>query len=285
MSREGDIEFMEEKQKVLVGKEGWLFLQNDTNQIVEQNIGKVRLSDDGCRKWGHIIDTRFSLLNRHGKDYYFCIAPNKESIYSEFLPEGYHLIKDRPVYFLQQELKRREIKLINPEKVLRLYKNQVQVYPKTNTHWNELGAFIGYQYLIDNILQKHKVKKLGWEDVAWENIVVSADLGDKMNPPVYSDYIKGKIKSPQAQIVFDNQKQNTGRIQISQNKEAMLPRAIVFHDSFSEMLFHYLIESFSEVYFLHSPSLMFELIDEFDPDIVISQMAERFLIQIPNDHY
>lgn len=274
---------MEERQKVLVGKDGWLFLQNDTNRIVEQNIGKLRLSDDGIRQWGHIIDTRFSILHRRNIEYYFFVAPNKESIYPEFLPEGYHVIEERPVQILQQELKRRSLSMINPEKILRLHKDQRQIYPKTNTHWNELGAFIGYQFMMDHIMQKHKTIKLLWDDIAWEEMMVSEDLGDKMDPPIFSGYLKGRVKTPQAQILFDNRRMNTGRIQISQNKNWMLPRALIFHDSFSEMLFHYVIESFSEVYFFHSPSIMYKLIDEFAPDIVITQMAERFLIQIPQD--
>jgi len=84
---------------------------------------------------------------------------------------------------------------------------------------------------------------------------------------------------------------HVGSAAVFRNPSARVPqRIMLFGDSFSEyrphMLTGLLAETFSEVHFVWScGSLDFEYIDAFNPDIVISETAERFATTLPTDHF
>lgn len=269
--------------KVLIGKEGWLFLQNDTNRVVEQNNGSLKLTEAELKKWLRTLEARFAILKNRSIRYYFLIAPNKESVYPEYLPDDYILSDNRLVYQLLNACKPYNLPLYYPLDLLKLYKSEYQLYPTGNTHWNGIGGFIAYEYVMNIIDRDFNTTILGWEDIRFEDEETSQDLGIKLTPPRTSVFSWGKVKSPQARIIYDNKLINSGKVQITLNKKTNLPTAAIFHDSFIEFLLPFLMESFSKIYLFHTPCLDYELIDQVKPDVVISEMVERFLIQPPAD--
>ena len=272
-----------ENPKVLVGKEDWLFLQNDTNRIVEQNVGLLKFSPEDVKRWVSILESRNTMLEDRGIKYYFFVAPNKESIYPEYLPEGYLLSEQRPIHQITEALLASSVKLLYPLEVLKSYKAKLQLYTQVNTHWNASGAYIAYEYLANSIKKDYAIKVVDWEDIIFEDSEISEDLGDKLNPPQTSTYVRARVNHGTAQIIYDNGIKNSGRIQISQNKDSTLPNAMIFHDSFmTEGMFPFIMESFSRVQFIHTPIVDFNLIDQLKPDVVISEMVERFIISIPS---
>ena len=61
-------------------------------------------------------------------------------------------------------------------------------------------------------------------------------------------------------------------------------RALFVHgDSFAYTMLHFLCESFGRLFFLHRPTLDPELVLEERPDAVITFLAERFLVRVPQD--
>ena len=269
--------------KVLIGKEGWLYLQNDTNRVVEQNSGTLRLTESELENWIQTLESRFAILKNRGSKYYFLIAPNKESIYPEYLPDDYIMSDDRVVYQLINSCKMKNLPLYYPIDILKQYKSEYQLYPTGNTHWNGIGGFIAYQYLMNIIKKDFDTKILDWDEVTFFSGETSEDLGNKLTPPQTSIFTWGKVKVPQAQITYDNKIINSGRIQMTVNQNTALPSAVIFHDSFMELLLPFLMESFSRIYLLHTPSLDYDLLAKINPDVVISEMVERFLIQPPTD--
>ena len=45
----------------------------------------------------------------------------------------------------------------------------------------------------------------------------------------------------------------------------------------------FLAESFGRLVFGHVPTLDYELVEEVEPDVVITILSERFLIEVPED--
>jgi len=273
-----------EYSKVLVGKEDWLFLQNDTNRIVEQNVGLLKFSPEDVKRWVGILETRSATLKDRGIKYYFLAAPNKESVYPEYLPEGYIFSEQRPIHQIIEGLSTSTVKLHYPLDVLKRYKSELQLYTQVNTHWNARGAYIAYEYLANIIKKDYLLKVVDWADIIFEDTEISEDLGNKLNPPQTSTYVRARVKNAKAQIIYDNGRINSGRIQISQNSDTTLPTAIIFHDSFmTEGMLPFIMESFSRAQFIHTPIVDYNLIDQLKPDIVITEMVERFIICIPSD--
>ena len=269
--------------KVLIGRDDWLFLQNDTNRVIEQNNGTLKLTDADIKRWLRTLEARVAILKHRNIKYYFLIAPNKESIYPEYLPDDYIVSDNRLVYQLINACKPYNIPLFYPIDILKSYKSEWQLYPKGNTHWNGIGGFIAYDYLMNIIKQEFDINILGWDDVTFVDEETSLDLGNKLTPPRTSIFSWGKVKLPQAQIIYDNMAVNSGHVQVTANQDTSLPTAVVFHDSFIEFLLPFLMESFSKIHFFHTPHLDYDLIEQIKPDIVISEMVERFLLQPPVD--
>lgn len=274
-----------ENNKVVVGKENWLFLQNDTNRIVEQNAGICKFSSNGIKKWVRTLEARTAMLKDRGIKYYFFVAPNKESIYPEYLPDGYILSEQRPIEQIMEGLSTSTVNLWYPLEVLKLYKSEFSLYTQVNTHWNARGGYIAYKYLANIIKKEYPLKVVEWEDIVFEEMEISEDLGNKLNPPQTSLYTTARVKNAKSQMIYDNGKINSGRVQISVNKDATLPTAIIFHDSFmTDGMLPFMMESFSRIQFVHTPIVDYDLIDRIKPDVVISQMVERFMISIPADY-
>ncbi|SMD13552.1 alginate O-acetyltransferase AlgX-related protein [Sporomusa malonica] len=268
--------------KVLVGKDGWLFLQNDTNRVIEQNNGSLKLTERELKKWLRILESRFAVLKNRGIKYYFLIAPNKESIYPEYLPDDYKISDDRVVYQLINTCKPYNLPLYFPVDVLKLYKTEYQMYPLADTHWNGIGAFIAYEYVMNIIQKDFTTKILDWEEIQFADGETLLDLGSKLTPPQTSIFSWGVVKQPRAQIIYENN--SSGYTKIALNKNTSLPTAIVFHDSFINSVIPFIIESFSKTYLIHSPCIDYDLLEKIKPDVVISEMVERFLIKPPVDN-
>lgn len=269
--------------KVLVGKEDWLFLQNDTNRVVEQNSGTLKLTENQIKKWIRTLEARVAILKNRGINYYFLIAPNKESVYPEYLPDDYKISDDRVVYQLINASKPYNLPLYYPADIFKLYKSEYQLYPSGDTHWNGIGGFIAYEYLMNVIKKDFTINILDWEQFEIVEKEMFLDLSNKLTPPRTSILSLGTIKQPRAQIIYDNRGINSGRMRVGVNKNTSLPTAVIFHDSFIEIMIPFLMESFGKVYLLHTPCVDYDLIEKINPDIVISEMVERFLIQPPVD--
>ncbi len=269
--------------KVIIGKENWLFLQNDTNRTVEQNTGELLLTPEGFSKWVRTLQARTAILHSQGIQYYFLVPPNKECVYPEYLPDDYMISEDRIVNQLIYQCKAQHIKIYYPLELLKLYKSESLLYSLVNTHWNGIGAFIAYDQLMNDLKKHIDTKILTWQDIYYEEKIAAEDLGNKLTPMQSSAFIWGRVRDPQAQIVFDNKVVNSGSEQITLNKNTALPTAVIYHDSFMEMLLPYLMESFSKLFLFHTPCVNYDFIEDVKPDVVITEMVERFLVQIPVD--
>jgi hypothetical protein len=71
----------------LVGQDGWLFLQNDTNDVVGQHTGRVGLSRRRRRAWAGALTARCELASELGFIWLCSIVPYKEAVCAEDLPD------------------------------------------------------------------------------------------------------------------------------------------------------------------------------------------------------
>ena len=83
--------------KVVIGKEGWLFLGN-INQYFDEidyyrNLKPFTIRE--LRSWQILLEQRRNWLRRRGIRYLFAVAPNKSTIYPEFMPDAVKKINPR----------------------------------------------------------------------------------------------------------------------------------------------------------------------------------------------
>lgn len=143
------IEYMPPKlhnNLTIEGRDGWLFFGTEEN--LNDYLGNNILSEEELDLYLSKMVKLNELCKAQGKELYIFIPPNKTQVYPEKMP-SYTIIDNytrvqRLVDYVQANS---DVKIIYPIEELTAAKEDMQVYLKTDTHWNEAGAYIGTQAL------------------------------------------------------------------------------------------------------------------------------------------
>lgn len=258
---------MNDHNKVLIGKEDWLFLQNDSNSIQKQIAGQIKLDKYA---WRTILENRKNKLNSIGIKYIFMVIPNKECVYEQFLPDGIAISRNRPIFDMLEIFP----ELIYPIEELKKYKN---TYDKGDAHWNWYGAYIAYQ----NLISKIEIAPLEEKNISfYEDDRIETDLASKLGIS-NGKTININVNKNTPVKTFDNKIKNTGRMYELENNNIDSTTILFFGDSFGHNLAKLLSYSCKKIVYKQQPDLDFELIDKIKPNIVISEQIERFITRVP----
>lgn len=136
---------------VLLGRDGWLFLAQD--HIIEDYRCLQPFTESELQAWTAMVERRQAWLKARGCRYLFCIAPNEHTIYSEHLPASLTRVRDTSrLDQLMGYLKAHSsVAVMDLRPSLLAAKARERVYQKTDSHWNERGAFAAYQALFGQI--------------------------------------------------------------------------------------------------------------------------------------
>lgn len=133
-------------KSTIEGREKWLFFALENS--LEDYLGNNILSEEELKTYLDGMEELERICQEKGKKLYFFLPPNKEQVYAEFMPT----YKTADTYKRVQRLvdyvhANSDIKIIYPIEELKAAKEKWQLYFKTDTHWNDAGAFIGTQAL------------------------------------------------------------------------------------------------------------------------------------------
>lgn len=255
---------------VIRGKEGWLFLNNDTNNSVSQFKGDYLISNDEIDKWKYYLSTLERIDNA-----ILLIPPSKEMVFSEYYP--YSRGKVCPIDQLSKLVGEYNVDYCYPIDIL---KGDLNSYSKTETHWSNKAACD----VILKILSKLKIDISNFKNpYTFELIEQVGDLGSKLQPPEMSYYYKYKNEINNADILFSNVITTQGSIVKYFNRSAFIDKSIViFGDSFIECCLSLITSIFTKVVKIRSnATLIKEVIDYEKPDCVLAEITERFIVRAP----
>jgi hypothetical protein len=272
-------------EPVVRGKNGWLFLQSDSNSVLKQHSGEIRFSDEDLDRWAATLESRTERLGRLDIPHLSFIAPNKESIYSEQLPDDVTSAPERPVHQLLHRLKRSDPRttVVYPVDELTRAKGYWQVYSKGDTHWNGLGAFVAYRALAAAIAPVAPVNVIELDELEFLEWPTFGDLSEKLSPPEEDLIVLARLRERKTRLVEDNGVRVGGRVVEFERPDLEPSTCLMFGDSFAWQLFCFLAESFSRFVCVHRNTVDYEVVERESPDVVISQSAERFIIKVPDD--
>jgi alginate O-acetyltransferase complex protein AlgJ len=276
---------LQDDGKVLVGRNGRLFLDNDRNNVIAQHTGKLRLSDRELDRWRRILENRITWLARLGIEYLFVVPPNAHSVYPEDLPAHIETAPQRPANQLVDHLARTEsfARLIYPLGEIVGAKPNPLLYPLTDPHWSGEGAFVAYKRTAQEIAQRMQINQLGAGDVNFFRKTSMGELGFKVKPRRQSEIVIGLVKAPQAYLVSDNLIFNRGMRIVTECPDAPNATCLMLGDSFSGQLWNFFAATFRRFVFAHITTLDYNLVERERPNVVVSVLNERFLIVIPDD--
>ncbi|MEJ7892754.1 MAG: hypothetical protein WKF94_08935 [Solirubrobacteraceae bacterium] len=286
LTAESPLETPYEKRdgKVIEGKDGWLFLANDRNRVLDQHAGDRVFQRPTLRRWQLVLENRTGWATGLGSRYVFVVPPNAHAVFPEHLPDSVPSAQRRPVHQLMQTLASSDsfAKVLYPVERMHRNKQDLLPYTPTDSHWTAFGAFLAYEEIADE-LGDALPRRIAREDVLFSETEVLGDLGKKVDPVRRGPTVTSVLREPKARITGDNRVRNTGRIIRYVCPAAPKSCCVVFGDSFCYALLRYLAESFRRLVFVHFPTFDHDIVREVRPNVVITSLNERFLLAVPDD--
>ena len=282
---------------VVEGRDGWLYFSGERS--LDDLKGDVRFSQEDEQLFWHKLAQKEAWFKKRGAAYIFWVAPNKQSIYPEYLPLHYQ--QDRKASRLDQLLAARPNKggkaFLDVRSRFSQKKSKMRLYDKSDTHWNYQGAYLAYQAIMERT-------HLLFPDFQVPDSFQFA--------PMWGDYVGGDLALTMGrrQSIVEKRPILESRDFTSVRKELgpqltdllILPqlkpfysekksgqlRVLVLHDSFVNHLKPFMGESFAEVLYVwqyydtatlefFSSDNLAALMDIYQPDLVIEETLERYL--------
>lgn len=274
--------------QVLAGKGKWLFYKskNDADPIGDYE-GTKQFTQAELDKIAGLVGKLEDRLEKRGTKLAVIFAPNKENIYWENMPDTYVRAKETRTDKLAAFLAEKGFNSVSPKQELLDQHLSTQLYYYYDTHWNQLGGYIGARKLL-----------AGWgisiPDLAertyttWplrENYHYNGqdDLAKMAGlRSILDDETEYEIEGAPKMNWPDYEYQQSHKIMTHFTNEDAPHKARVFlaGDSFRSALLPALREQFSDVYVTLRADYRPEMLEEADPDYMILEFVERYSHQI-----
>jgi hypothetical protein len=271
---------------VLRGTDGWLYY---TQKPAGTDYDAVRpFTAEELQRWGRVLEERRQWLAHQGIHYIVFIPPDKQTIYpthlpAEMRPRHAQSRLDQLAAYLRQHT---AVAFLDVRCQLLAAREQERVYHVTDSHWNDRGAFIGYQAVCAALAEKvpavQALPRSAFLEVAQE------ERGGDLAQMVALDHVLHEqtlrllpMSPPRASRCEGPPTPGdcplTAAPTATERDDPALPRVVVFHDSFSWALGPLLAEHFRRAVFVWTDQFSPTLVRRERPDVVIQEMVERKL--------
>jgi alginate O-acetyltransferase complex protein AlgJ len=274
---------------VLPGSGGWFYWLGEDGLSLDRHYrGVAPFPKEYVDATAAELKRRRDWLAARGIGYVVAVAPEKFTIYPEYLPVWVaKSAQPSPYDATIAAMQNSGVVFLDLRPSLRAAKAHDRVYYQTDSHWNYLGAMVGYGAIM------HEVQRM-----------LTAERLPQIAPPLRPAYVPGvdfysgdlvgmlglsaRIReddvAPLGKILGDNASRCAKRVDgdsppgsetYACDKQG-LPRAVVYRDSMAIPLIPMLAENFSRVVFVtgrFDPAL----IEREKPDIVVEEIVERAL--------
>jgi hypothetical protein len=274
---------------VIAGKQGWLFYAADGG--IDDWTQAEPFAPDELAVWREALTRRRAFLTNRGIRYLFVIAPDKQMIYPEYMPDSLHRMRndyraDQLIAYMRQTTP--DFQILDLRAAIIGAKSAETLYHRYDSHWNDRGGLLGYQ-VIARALQSWypSITPLQRADFDTSSAVPS---GDKTALLGLTD--PGKVampglvlrRGPGYRVVEPAVPDPYGEegLLVTQHRDPSLPTAMVFRDSFAGRLIPFLSEHFSRASYFWQNEFDFDEIERQKPDIVIQEfVARHFFTYLP----
>ena len=262
--------------EVLLGKDNWLFYKSSTDgDSIADYQGTNHLSESEMKA---VLDNLLEIeagLKARGMDFVVMVPPNKEQVYSYRMPEDLERVEeesktDLMVAYLKSHS---SLKVVYPKEELMAEGRDLQLYYKYDSHWNQLGAYVGEQQLLEVLFGKRSFLKAEQVRVEETEITDLANMLGKGTNIFFKDdheYLLGSTKMGKAV---------SGTYY--RNEEAPYGQKLLFiGDSFRWSLIPRLSTDFKDLYIQNRLEYEPSVLEKSAPDIVVLEFVERYSDQL-----
>lgn len=280
---------------VHVGRDGWLFLVGGRNRplaLYERSPARFWK----LYRWEALIRQRRRRCERMGCRYLHLAIPEKLSVYGD-LAAGLALDPARSFIRSLGRRLRGEGAYLEITGPLTDARALFETYYRTDTHWTSEGCRVAHDAVCAAL---HAPLRWSLADRPLTSLDLVGDLGGKLVPPRGETQHRREVARDARRIeanalvlrfeagTLGPNLQTCSRVAFRNDAPDADPRRLlVFGDSFahfiSDALTGMLAETFREVHFVWSAGIDWSLVAQVRPDVVVTEMAERFMTVLPRD--
>jgi alginate O-acetyltransferase complex protein AlgJ len=293
---------------VVEGKHGWLFLGE--HGTIQDYRGMLPFSEQQLQQWQQALESRRDWLAQQGIHYLFVVCPDKHTVYPEHMPDRINRVhaQTRLDQLLRHMQEHSDVDILDLRPALREFKNIRLCYQPQESHWNGVGAFVGYQQIARRLQAWYPtLRVLALSDCEFrkqenpetdllrlqgrENI---RTVIDSLRPVRgFTAKLRREVKGPPNARMRSSPsgwgrvgdpnppRPNGGMLFYSHRAGAPIARALVVCDSFATLMMPFLAEHFGDALFVWGGGDGFlpEDVRERKPDVVIQEIVERSLCE------
>lgn len=248
--------------QVMTGKNGWLFYKTQGDGFpIHDYMGINHFSDEQLRAGADNLVATRDALEKRGIQFIATCIPNKEIVYEENMADTVVRVNScsRGQQFAEYIQNNTDVKFVYPlDEFLEAKENNI-IYYKTDTHWNQVGAFIGINELFKALYGKG-------DDINSVNFVCTPE-SFKGDLAIIGN-VENKVDS-EDDYAFDLSSANP-----ELRKDQV---AIVVGDSFGGFMSHVARGYYTQVEWIFIQDFTWDMIDKYNPDVVIWETVERYV--------
>lgn len=137
---------------VLIDNDGWLFYVRDNSLKNFANLTKFSTKE--LKNAANYLSDMDDWCKKHKKKFYVFIMPDKNKIYGEYITYINKVSADdanRTKQLIDYLKNNTGVHVIYPYDALLSAKKEFLLYYKNDTHWNSLGAYTAYKYIMNQM--------------------------------------------------------------------------------------------------------------------------------------
>jgi alginate O-acetyltransferase complex protein AlgJ len=264
---------------VIIGNEGWLYYSQ--SQMVEHYRGILRWTPEELHAWQMLLERRRDWLAQRGAKYYFVVAPDKHSIYPEYLPAWLKKVNPETKLdqFLEYMAMHSTVPVLDLRRAEMAARQTAPTYLKTDLHWNQFGGFVAYQELVRAMgRQIPGLAPLPLDAFTrTSRLIPGGDLNWLLGVDTTESnaiFFMPKSYLPPFKILTPTQPDQPTNITSIENPQ-IAGSALIFRDSFGETWVPFLAYHFSRVTCVRQYTIDAKLIEREKPVVVVNEMSER----------
>jgi hypothetical protein len=268
---------------VLVGEDGWLIFTAEGSMDDYQN--SFDYSDEKIADITKKLAELQSRLAARNATLLVLIVPNKTTVYPDKMPVEIEKFStdsrlDRLTNHLEKNLPG---VLLDLRPILSEGRAVREVYYKTDTHWNDYGIFLAYQAILGELAtSRPRLTPYPLELFAFDDSDLALwDLAENTGSVTLREphlKIEPRFQNPAG---YRELQAGQRRVFMAWTGNPSLPRLLMYHDSFGPRLFGLLGMHFEQAvsvpHYSGRPVWSINWIDQYSPDVVIIEFAERYL--------
>jgi alginate O-acetyltransferase complex protein AlgJ len=275
---------------VMPGNDGWYYWLGEDGLSLDRHYrGVESFPQSFVDATAAELVRRRDWLAARGIAYVVAVVPEKYTIYPEHLPTWVtRSAQPSPYDRVVAALQNSGVAFIDLRPDLRAAKARDRVYYQTDSHWNYLGAMVGYGAIMREVQRALPAERLpGIAPAQRPAHVPGVDFysGDLIGMLGLPGRIREDDVAPLGKILADTTTRCAKRVDAPKVPDVEtyvcdrpgLPRAVVYRDSMAIPLIPMLAENFSRAMFITGRAFDSSLIEREKPDVVIEEMVERAL--------